>query len=399
MLAAVLAGAFVSCDKKRDPAAAGKVAKGEEAVPIRAAPATKKEMPVQQPAVGKVEPIHSVQVKAQVSGPVVQVLFSEGELVEKGQMLFIIDQRPFEVSLRQAQANLAKAQAQLEQAKASLARDSAQAENARIILERDKMLIDKKMISPEEYDKSKTDAAALKAVVAADEANIKSSLEAIGAAKASIDQAALELEYTTVRAPISGRTGSVLVKEGNLVRGNDSTPMVIINQLAPIYVSFSMPEKYLAAIRNYHSQGPVNVIAAPPESGVNPSSGVLSFIDNIVTKGTIALKARFENQDGALWPGQFVQVVLKMAVNADALVVPSRAVQTGQQGTYVYVVSPENKAEFRKVTPGDTVDDMTVIEDGLAPDEIVVTDGHLRLRSDSTVQIISDPPIAGAEAE
>jgi multidrug efflux system membrane fusion protein len=394
-LAAIMGLGFFSCSKMAGPGPQNKAAKGDEPVPVKIASVIKKEMPLQIPAVGAVEPIESVQVKPQVSGPVVKVFFTEGDMVKEGQELFEIDKRPFEVTLRQAHANLAKSEAQLEQAKASLARDTAEANNAKVVLERDKMLFDKKMVSPEEYDKSKTDVEALKAVVAADDANVKSTAQAIGVAKADIDQAALELEYTTVRAPISGRTGGVMVKEGNLVRGNDSTAMVIINQLAPIYVTFSVPEKYLADIRNYFQKGPVTVAATPKEGGTS-SSGALSFIDNAVKKGTIALKAKFDNQDGALWPGQFAEVVLRMAVRSDAVVVPSRAVQTGQQGTYVYVVTQDTKADFRKVTVGDSVDGMTIIEDGLAPDEKVVTDGHLRVRPGSPLKIAPDEPAAGA---
>jgi len=408
LLMALLAGGGLAC--KKTPAATEKAAGGMSPAPIRIGLVKQQTMPVEVSAVGTVEPIHSVQVKARVSGPVVAVHFQEGEMVETGRLLFEIDRRPFEVALGQAEANLARAKAQTEQARATLTRDQAQAQNAQAILQRDQSLVDKGMVSPEEFERSRTEAEALRAVVAADEANVKSAVEAIGVAAAAIEQAKLELDYCAIQAPISGKTGAIEVKVGNLVRANDTTPLVTINQIAPIYASFAVPERHLPAIQQFMAQGPLQVKARPktaadaaPSAGETDSTGQLTFVDNAVNPetGTIPLKATFENADNRLWPGQFVAVTLRLTENPNAIVAPVRAVMSGQQGAYVYVITPDMKAELRPVKVGDATNALAIILEGLQPDEKVVVDGQLRIAPGGPVRILEDnaaPAAAGAPA-
>ena len=365
--------------------------------PVKIGEVTQQSMPVQLAAVGTVEPIETVQIKAQVSGQVMEVRFTEGDLVQKDQVLFVIDPRPYEVALKQAEANLSKAQAQLEQARAMTARDKAQAERARATFGRDKGLADKGMLAKEEFDRSQADFQATEAAVAADEANAVAATEAIAAAKGTIDQAKLQLEYCTITAPLTGRTGEVTAKAGNLVRMGDAAPMVTVNQITPIRVSFSIPERQLSVLKRHMAEGPIGVDAVI-EGDAEPARGTLSFVDNAVdaTTGTIDIKAVFDNADSRLWPGQFVRVMVNMAVRADAVVAPTRAVQMGQKGPYVYVVTADMKAEMRPVKTGDALRDMTVILEGLKPGEKVATDGQFMLAPGVEVKEASEAPAAGA---
>ncbi len=368
-------------------------------VPVKIGEVTQQSMPVQLAAVGTVEPIETVQIKAQVSGQVMEVRFKEGDLVQKDQVLFVIDRRPYEVALRQAEANLSKAQAQLEQAKAMTVRDQAQAERLKATFTRDQGLADKGMLSKEEFDRSRADFQAGEAAVAADEANVGAAVEAIAASKTAIDQAKLQLEYCTITAPLTGRTGEVTAKAGNLVRMGDAAPMVTINQIAPIRVSFSIPERQLAELKRHMAEGPIGVDALV-EGETEPCRGTLSFIDNTVdaATGTIGLKATFDNGDSRLWPGQFVRVLVNMSVLADAVVAPSKAVQMGQKGTFVYVIKPEMKAEMRPVKTGSTLQDMTVILEGLKPGEKVATDGQFLLAPGVEVKEATAAPAAPGTA-
>ena len=367
--------------------------------PIKIGEVTQQSMPVQLAAVGSVEPIQTVQIKAQVSGQVMEVRFTEGDLVQKDQVLFVIDRRPYEVALKQAGANLSKAQAQLEQAKAMTAKDKAQAERLTATFARDKGLADKGMLSKEEFDRSRADFQAGGAAVDADEANAGAGVEAIEAAKTTIDQAKLQLEYCTITAPLTGRTGEVTAKAGNLVRMGDAAPMVTINQIAPIRVSFSVPERQLSDLKQHMAEGVIGVDAIV-EGDALPCKGTLTFVDNSVdaTTGTITLKATFDNADSRLWPGQFVRVLVNVSVNADAVVAPGKAVQMGQKGPYVYVITVDMKAEMRPVKTGDTLKDMTVILEGLKPGEKVATDGQFLLAPGVEVKDASAAPAAGAPA-
>jgi multidrug efflux system membrane fusion protein len=236
--------------------------------------------------------------------------------------------------------------------------------------------------------------------VNADEASAVAAAEAIDAAKTTIDQAKLQLEYCTITSPLTGRTGEVTAKAGNLVRMGDAAAMVTVNQIAPIRASFSLPEKHLPTIQKFMAQGSLEVLATPSGENV-PCTGTLKFVDNMVdpTTGTINLKAEFENADNRLWPGQFARVTLKMSVQANAVVAPSSAVQMSQKGPFVYVVGADMKAEMRPVKTGDTLNDQTVILEGLKAGEKVVTDGQLLVAPGVEVKPVSETPKAGAPAK
>lgn len=358
------------------------------AVPVVIAPVAQKAAPVQLSAIGTVEAVSTVAIKAQVSGELKQVHFEEGQEVKKGDLLFTIDRLPFEVAMKQAQANLAKAEAQKRQAQAALARDQAQSRNAQSNLERYDSVVNRGAVAREEYDRVKTQAEASRMTVAASEAEVENAEQAIQTARAAIETAKIELGYTTIRSPLAGVVGNLMVDPGNLVKANDNPALVTINQIHPIDAAFAVPERYLAEIRRFMATGPLKVTAQLAGQDA-PIEGALSFVNNQIDRetGTIRLKARFKNEDSRLWPGQFVTVRLTLTVQAQATVVPSQAVQVGQKGTFVYVVTPELTAESRPVKTGQTVGDEMVIESGLKPGEKVVIDGQLNLTPGALVQI------------
>jgi len=316
-------------------------------------------VPVQIGAIGNVEAYSTVGIKSQVGGTLMHVHFKEGQDVNKGDILFTIDPRPYEAALKQAEANLA--------------RDKAQMENSRVEVRRYADLVKKGYIAQEQYDQIVTNAAALEATVNADEA--------------AVENARLQLGYCSINAPVSGRTGSLLAHKGNLIKANADSDMVVINQIQPVYVNFSVPESDLSEIRKHIALGHVSVEALTTNNE-KPEVGKLTFIDNTVdaATGTIALKATFDNRQRVLWPGQFVTVRMTLTTIRDAVVAPTQAVQTGQQGQYVFVVK-EGSAELRPVKVGITHQDVSVIEEGLSPGEQVVTDGQLRLMPGAKVEI------------
>jgi membrane fusion protein, multidrug efflux system len=322
------------------------------AVPVLTARVEQKAMPVTLPAVGTVEAISSVQIRAQVTGQLSAVQFSEGQEVAKGQPLFSLDARPFQAALQQAEA--------------VLARDAATLQNAQAQEARSESLFQRGLIPRDQYESQRASVSALVATVGAD--------------KAAIDIARLNLQYTNITAPTAGRTGVLGAHAGDLVRANDTTPLVVINQMSPIYVTFSVPGRYLGDIRRYQGQKPLRVSADSP-AGDTPAQGAVSFVDNTVdpATATIRLKATFENADRQLWPGAFVQVTLLLTTDADALVVPAVAVQASQDGQYVYVVKADRTVELRPVQTERQQGDQMVIAKGVAAGEVVVTDGHLRL--------------------
>jgi membrane fusion protein, multidrug efflux system len=356
---------------------------GGGSVPVVTGRVQKKAIPVTIPAVGTAEALATVQVRAQVTGQLSTIHFREGQEVRKGQVLFTIDPRPF--------------QAALEQAQAVLARDTATAKNSSSQQARYEDLYKRGLIARDQYETQSATAAAQQATLAADQA--------------AVDTARLNLQYTTISAPISGRAGALVVHEGDLIRANDTAPLLVINQLAPIYVGFSVPGRFLGDIRRYQAQKPLKVQARLQGSPTGPTQmaiptpegregdtlrpegfaapvdttpaeeGAVSFIDNSVdaTTGTIKLKATFPNRANRLWPGLFVQVSLLLTTDADALVVPATAVQESQQGTYVYVIKSDRSAEMRNVRVERQQGEETVIAQGLTAGEEVVTDGHLRL--------------------
>jgi multidrug efflux system membrane fusion protein len=346
-----------------------KHAGGPPPVPVTAATATVQPTPLSLLAVGNVEPIQSVSVRPQVGGVITKVEFSEGEDVQAGQVLFQIDPRPL--------------QAALDQARAQLARDQAQAENARTQAERYERLVARDYVTKEQYDAMHTEAEALQASVEADQA--------------AVDQARLNLAYASVKAPIAGRTGAVLVKLGNVVAPNGS-PLVVINQLRPIRVAFTVPGAQLPLVQKYGTQGGLTVrIRQDNDEGDSADAGPagrLVFVDNTVdpSTGTVALKAEFANANGALWPGQFLNVELVLAVQSDALTVPASAVVAGQQGQFAYVIGPDNKVQPHPVQVDRTVEGVSVIRSGLAAGDVVVTDGQLRLVPGATVQVKPGTP-------
>jgi multidrug efflux system membrane fusion protein len=295
-------------------------------------------MPVQLSVIGNVEPFSSVQVKSQVQGEILAVHFKEGQDVQKGDLLFSIDPSTFKATLAQAEANLA--------------RDKALAENAEQELKRYGDLVKRGIAPQEQYDTARTTAASYEASMRADQA--------------TIDNAKLQLSYCSIRAPISGRTGALLVHAGNLVKPND-VPLVVINQVSPIYVSFAVPEAQLPQIKEYRAAGSLHVRATIPNDDSTPADGSISFVDHAVdpTTGTIKLKGTYANADHRLWPGQFVNIVLTLTTQPNAIVVPSQAIQTGQQGQYVFVVKADQTVESRSVVVARTMDTQTVIASGL----------------------------------
>ena len=335
--------------------------RGGETVPVTVATAVQKNVPVQVLAVGNVEPYQTVSIKSQVTGVITQAHFKEGQDVKKGQLLFTIDPRPLEAALKQAEA--------------ALARDSAQLNNWREQVKRYRELVDKQYVSKEQYDQIKTNADAAEAVVEAD--------------KAAVENAKVQLSYCYIYSPVNGRVGTLLVNEGNLVRSNDASPLLVINQLVPIYVSFSVPEQYLADIKRRMAGGKLGVDASLPSAEGRPEQGALVFVDNSVdrTTGTIKLKAEFRNSDLRLWPGQFTNVALTLSTYEGAVVVPSDAVQVGPDGQQVFIVKADKRVEVRPVTVGQSQAGESIIAKGLAPGEMVVREGQFLLGPNSRVDI------------
>lgn len=373
---------FSGCSKKAVEA------ERRTAVPVLVAKVQTKDVPVQVTAIGTVEAYSTVSVKSLVAGELDQVNFSEGQEVKKDFLLFTIDPRPFQADLERAQANLARDTAQQKQAEANVAKDQANAQNAAIERRRYQVLLEKGVIAKEQYEQYSTTADALDAAVRADQAAVENVSQAIKADQAAIVTAKLNLEYCYIRSPIEGRTGTLLVHKGNVVKSND-TALVVINQVHPIYVDFSIPQQNLPAVRQYAAAGKVPVEVTIPADTGPPVQGVLSFIDNSVntTTGTILLKAVFENSDRRLWPGQFVNVTVTLTTQTNAVVVPSQALQTGQAGQFVFVVKPDMTVESRPVFVARIMGDQTVIEKGLQPGETVVTDGQIRLVPGAMVQV------------
>jgi multidrug efflux system membrane fusion protein len=349
-------------------------------VPVSVATVVSRNVPVEVSGIGTVEAHSVVSVKAQIGGELTAVHFTEGQDVRQGSLLFEIDPRTVQADVSRAQANLDRDSAMLKQAEANLARDTAQLRNAEIEETRYRQLIEKGVAPRERYDAARTNLEALQAAVQASKAAIENARQAIRADQAAMESFKIQQGYTAVRAPIDGRTGSILVQRGNVVKANE-TVLVVINKVHPIFVNVSVPENALPEIRRFMAQGKVPVAARIPNDSVGPAQGILTFVDNAVdpATGTIRLKAAFSNEDSRLWPGQFVNVAIRLTTQPNAIVVPSQAVQTGQQGQFVFVVKPDQTAEARPVKVGKAIGEETVIESGLKPEETIVTDGQLRL--------------------
>jgi multidrug efflux system membrane fusion protein len=390
--------------------------KTRPAIPVTVATAIQKDVPVQLRVIGRVEAYSAVAVRSLVEGELGKVYFKEGQEVRKDDLLLSIDPRPFEAALRhaeanqerdqalvrQAEANLTRDLAQVNQAEANLAKNLAQAKNAEEQAKRYAILAEKGYVAKEQYDQVRTNWESLAATVQADKAaieNAQATLKAnqaalenaraiVRASGAAVETARIQLGYCSVRSPLSGRTGSLLVQPGNVIKANDS-PIVVINQITPIYVTFAIPEQNLPEIKKHMTAGALKTEAVIPGDEKPPEHGVLTFVDNAVdtATGTIKLKGTFENQGKRLWPGQFVKVVLTLTTRPNAILVPSQAIQTGQEGQYVFVVKPDLTVESRSVAADPSVDNLSVVTRGIQPGETVVTDGHLRLVSGGKVEV------------
>lgn len=351
-IAAFVLSALLGCSRKG--------AGGASKVPVTVAHAEQRAVPFEIPATGTAEPVQTVSLQSQVTGVLTRVTFHEGDDVSAGQVLFQIDPRPF--------------QAALDQAKAVLARDQAQAQAAELDAGRYAELVKRDYVTKSDYDAKRAAADALQATLRAD--------------SAAVANAALNLDWATIRAPIAGRTGRLLVREGNLVRANNPDPLVVINQIHPILVRFAVPEQHLAGIQRYRGNR-LPVFVSPSKTDTIFTEGVLSFVDNSVdtATGTVLLKGEFPNRDNALWPGEFLSVRLRLYVEDSAVVVPSEAVMNSQQGTYLFVVNQDGTARSQPVTVERTAGAYAVIAQGVRAGEEVVTDGQVRLVSGAPVEV------------
>jgi len=334
-------------------------------VPVRVARVERKTVPLEVRTIGNVEAFSNVSLKSRVSAVVDSVNFREGQDVKKGDLLFTLDKRPFEADLHQAEA--------------SLERDVARGQNSAAQARRFDELFQAGVASKQQYEDIRTTAAA-------DEATVRSD-------RAAIEAARLKVSFCTITSPIDGRVGSVLVYPGNVVKENDLPVMVVINQIQPIYVSFNVPEQTLPDVKRFAAAGRLGVDAEVPQQAGEIERGQLTFVDNAVdrTTGTIRLKGTFENSQRRLWPGQFVNVTLRLSEEPDRIVVPNQAVQAGQSGQMVYVVRADSTVEARGVTVARVAGPDAVIGKGLEPGETVVTDGQLRLVPGARVEIKAEP--------
>jgi multidrug efflux system membrane fusion protein len=330
-------------------------------VPVTVAVAQAKDVPVQIRAIGNVQPLSTVAVRALAGGQLTLISFKEGDEVRQGQLLFTIDRRPYEAALAQAKANLARDEANLQNAEAEATRYAD--------------LVKKDYVTHEDYDRFTSAAAAARAVSAAD--------------RAAIENAQLALSYCEIRSPLDGRTGALMAHVGDVVKANDTAALVVINQIHPVYVQFSVPEAQLGGLRTRLSAGSVPVEVSPKAGGAPIATGRLSFVDNAVdsTTGMITLKGQFDNRDSALWPGQYVNVAVTLATRLNAVVIPSQAVQTSQKGQYVYVMKDGDAVEMRPITIFQAFDQQTVVDKGVSAGETVITDGQLRLTPKSHVLV------------
>ncbi len=395
----LVVSALAGCGEREGSHAAAKAAAPPPAVPVSASDVAARDVPIQLRAIGNVQAYATVSILSLVGGEVLRIHFTEGQDVRAGELLFTIDPRQFEIALLQAEAQRSQHQAQVAQAQANLERDTAQHENAKVEEGRYKKLVDGGFIAREQYDQIRTTEKSLAATIDASRAAVTTAQAAVRADEALVDNAKLQLSYTEIRAPIEARAGNVLIHRGNVVKANDvGNPLVVLNRIHPIYVSFAVPEQYLERIKRFRAAGELQVVAQGPGPSDKAARGELTFINNTVdmATGTIQLKATFQNADNVLWPGQFVNVVLTLNTERNALVVPAQAVQTGQQGSYVFVVKRDMTVESRPVTVAFTDGPISVIAKGLAAGERVVTDGQLRLVPGVRVELRTGTPTPAA---
>jgi membrane fusion protein, multidrug efflux system len=352
----------VGCGQSNDAQAAA----GPPPAPVVAGKVEQHDIPVQLTSIGNVESFQTVQIRSQVNGQIVGVHFKEGQDISKGQLLFTLDKRPFQAALDQAVGNLK--------------RDQAQAANAEVQAKRYAELQQQGVVAREQADQVIAQAKSNASVVAADEA--------------AVEAARVQLQYTEIRSPIDGRAGALQINLGNLVKANDTPFLVQLNQITPIYVTFTVPEASLSQVRKYISNDVKVIARSKGQSTADGAEGNLTFIDNGVdpTTGTVKLKGTFTNKDRRLWPGEFVDVSLNLAMQKNAIIVPTKAVQTGQQGDYVYVIKQDNTAEARPVTVAGTYQNVTLIAKGVNAGETVVVDGQMRVVPNGKVAVQSTVP-------
>ena len=366
------------------------------AVPVIAGSVTQKSIPLQLRAIGSVQAFTTVSIRSLAGGEIIGVHFAEGQEVRKGDLLFTIDPRSYEATVRQAEATLAKDLAQVKKVEADIARDTAQANNARVQAERYKSLIERQLVAQDQYEQFRTNAESLEATLLADKAALENAKAAVEADRAALENAKIQLGYCSVRSPISGRIGNLLVHRGNFVKASDTQPLAVlavVNQVSPVYVVFSLPERSLPEIRKYMATGKLEVEAWLPNEDKPAEKGVLTFVDNAIdnSTGTIQLKGTFSNKAGRLLPGQFVSAILTLAIQPNGIVVPTKAIQTGQQGQYVFVIKQDLTVESRPVVVDRTMSEETIIGKGLNPGETVVIDGQLQLIPGTKVEIKNPP--------
>ncbi len=363
------------------------------AVPVRAVQAISSDVPLTVSAVGNVESMATVDVKSRVAGQVLRVTFTEGQNVAKGELLFEIDPEPLRRQIAEYQADLAKDAALEQQARANVVKDQSMLKQTRSAADRGLQLSKEGIYSKEQTEQVVATADSSQASLDADKAGVDSALAAIGADKAKLAETQLQLDYTKITAPISGRAGTIAVKAGNLIKDNDAA-LVTLLQISPINVSFGVPEQLLPQVQKYNAAHPLMVSASSDSQ--NMATGTLRFIDSSVdnTTGTIKLKAEFPNADHALWPGQFVNVQARLNLEHNRILVPSRTVQTGPQGKYVWVMnSGDNTVAMRPVTVLRNytplkADEESVIGAGLQPGEVVISEGQMRLAPGAKVRLL-----------
>jgi membrane fusion protein, multidrug efflux system len=358
------------------------------AVPVLVATAVRRDVPIEITPVGTVEALTTISVKSLVTGELTDFFFKEGDYVKKGDKLFTIDSRTYEAAIKQADANVSKDRALQTQAEANLNRDVASQQYQRATAERYQGLLKDGIVSRDQTEQLLSNAAASLQSVDADRAAIESAKAQIEADQANLGNLKVQLSYCVQYATIDGRTGNVSVKKGNIVAAN-TTEILTINQVSPIYVTFSIPEAKLNDIRKYMALGGLPVFAKSQDEPGLGEHGVVTFIDNSVdtTTGTIKIKGTFENKDLKLWPGQFLNVTLRLTTQLNAITVPNEAVQNGQDGQFIYVLKGDHTVEARPVTIGERIDQDLVILKGLDAGETVVTQGQLRLQPGSLVSV------------
>ncbi len=388
-----------SCTKKQNTSAAAFMMM--QAAPVRTVAAVATDVPLDVSAVGNVEAISSVDVKSRVAGQVLRVDFQEGQNVEKGQLLFEIDPEPLQRQIAELQADVLKDEALEQQARATVIKDQAMLKQTQAAANRGVELQKEGIFSKEQTEQVVATNESTLASIAADQAAVESAVASAKADRARLAETQLQLTYTKITAPISGRAGAVSVKAGNLIKDNDAA-LVTLLEISPIYVTFGLPEQLLPDVRKYQAERPL-VIQASPANAQSASTGELKFIDNTVdaTTGTIKLKAQFPNTDRMLWPGEFVNVQARLSLEHDRIVVPSRTVETGPQGKYVWVMDAANKTVairpvqvLRNYTPPKAGEE-AVIGSGLKPGEVVISEGQMRLAPGMKVRVLETQSALG----